>query len=132
MENSTRRPLKLQGYTVERFCHCGKIFVTINYNPATGKILEVLVRFGRSGACGSMMANGTAQLITAGLRAGMPVKDAISALAGQGCHLGLNTCMSNMAEAISCVVEALEDERDIDEVLEDRFNLEFNQTPEEL
>ncbi len=119
------RPHALKGYTVEKSTHCGKIYVTVNFDQSTNEILEVLIRFGRAGGCASAMADGTARLISYALRSGMSPKDAVKALNGIGCHLGGNTCLHNIADAISCVMEALETEKDLEDVIEDRINAEL-------
>jgi len=124
MSPKSPRPGKLAGYTIEQQTHCGKIFVTVNCDPDTNTILEVLIRFGRAGGCGSAMADGIAKLISYGLRSGMEPSDAIKALAGIGCHRGANTCLHNISDAISCVMETLETGKDINDTIEDFANAE--------
>lgn len=119
MSPKALRPRQLAGYTIEQHTHCGKIYVTVNYDPTTKAILEVFIRFGRAGGCGSAMADGIAKLISYGLRSGMEPTDAIKALAGIGCHHGANTCLHNISAAIKIVMETLSSGKDIDEAIED-------------
>ncbi|WP_139800684.1 hypothetical protein [Geothermobacter hydrogeniphilus] len=65
---------------------CGKIFVTMNDNPDTGDLMEIFVRFGKSGTCASLVANALTMITSYGLRSGMEVADAIKGLIGHGCH----------------------------------------------
>lgn len=124
MSPKSPRPRHLTGYTVEQQTHCGKIYVTVNYDPTTNTVLEVLIRFGRAGGCGSAMADGIAKLISYGLRSGMEPTDAIKALKGIGCHNGANTCLHNISSAITIVSETLETGKDIIDVIEDFANAE--------
>ena len=119
MSPKTPRARGLSGYTVEQQTHCGKIYVTVNYEPATKAILEVFIRFGMAGGCGSAMADGIAKLISYGLRCGMEPTYAIKALAGIRCHHGANTCLHNIANAIKCVMKTLETGKDINDTIED-------------
>jgi len=42
-----------RGFTVARRSNCGKIFTTINISEETNLPVNVLVRFGKAGGCGS-------------------------------------------------------------------------------
>lgn len=119
MSPKNPRPQQLAGYTIEQQTHCGKIYVTVNYDPKSQTILEVFIRFGRAGGCGSAMADGIAKLISYGLRSGMEPTDAIKALAGIGCHNGANTCLHNISTAITTVIKTLETDTDIEDVIQD-------------
>jgi len=118
MSPKTNRPRSLTGYCLEQQTHCGKIYVTVNYDPETNQIIEVFIRFGKAGGCGSAMGDGIAKLISYGLRSGMDAKDAVKALEGQGCHHGANTCLHNIAMAIRYVETALESGVDINTAIE--------------
>lgn len=80
------RPKIVQGETIVMDSPCGKLYVTINDDPLTGSILEIFVRFGKSGTCGSLVANALTIITSYGFRSGMDVGDAIKALIGHGCH----------------------------------------------
>lgn len=81
-----RRPRRVQGETLEMTSPCGRIYVTMNDHPDTGDLMEVFVRFGKSGTCGSLVANALTIITSYGLRSGMAVTDAIKALVGHGCQ----------------------------------------------
>jgi hypothetical protein len=58
----------------------------MNDNPDTGNLMEVFARFGKSGTCGSLVANALTIITSYGLRSGMNASDAIKGLTGHGCH----------------------------------------------
>lgn len=124
MSPKTNRPWSLAGYCLEQKTHCGEIYVTVNYDSDTNQIVEVFIRFGKAGGCGSAMGDGVAKLISYGLRSGMDAQDAIKALEGQGCHHGANTCLHNIATAIKYVKTSLDTGKDIDDVIEAAVNAE--------
>ena len=124
MSPKTTRPKALSGYTLELQTHCGKIYITVTYEPRTNAILEVFIRFGKAGGCGSAMADGVAKLISYGLRSGLEPLDAIKALDGISCHHGQNTCLHNVAKAIKVVIKSLDTGEDVNDVLEDLANEE--------
>lgn len=118
MSPKTLRPQVLTGYTLELQTHCGKIYVTVTYDSRTKAILEVFIRFGKAGGCGSAMADGVAKLISYGLRSGLEPLDAIKALDGIGCYAGSNTCLHNVAKAIKVVLKSLETGKDVNDVVD--------------
>lgn len=107
------------GFTIERRSSCGKIYTTVTLSPTTSAPMEVFVRFGKAGGCGSAMADGIARLVSYGLRSGLEATDAFKALSGIGCHLGSNTCLNCVAESIRLVLTHLETGRDINELIEE-------------
>jgi hypothetical protein len=84
----------------------------------SGEPMEVFVRFGKAGGCGSAMADGIAKLMSYGLRSGLDPHDAVKALSGIGCHLGSNTCLNVIAESVGFVMQHLETGCDINELME--------------
>jgi len=80
------RPKVVRGETLEMKSPCGKIYVTLNDHPETGNLIEIFVRFGKSGTCASLVANALTIITSYGLRSGMDVTDAIKGLIGHGCH----------------------------------------------
>ncbi len=98
------RPHALAGQTIAMETHCGKIYVTINQDQATGRPVEIFCRFGKAGGCGSAVMDGMTRMISYGLRSGMEATEIINGLAGISCHLGANTCMSALAEAVFLVL----------------------------
>jgi hypothetical protein len=83
---------------------CGKLYVTLNDDPDTGLPMELFVRFGKSGTCGSLVANALTIITSYGLRSGMGVDDAIKGLVGHGCHrppvLDDGECITSCVDAI--------------------------------
>lgn len=102
------RPKCLPGFTPELQTACGKIYITCNYDPQTKKIIEVFVRFGKSGGCGSAVMDGMARMISCGLRSGMDADQIIKSLSGIKCHHGSGTCMTALAKAVNAVMKGLE------------------------
>jgi len=108
---------------------CGKIYVTMNDNPDTGDLLEIFVRFGKSGTCGSLVANALTIITSYGLRSGMDVTDAIKGLIGHGCHRApvrdednnVSSCVDAIGKAIRIHAGLVpgEEEQDIDHLEED-------------
>ena len=113
------RPKVLAGFTIERRSSCGKIYTTVTLSPETSALMEVFVRFGKAGGCGSAMADGIARLVSYGLRSGLEPGDAVKALSGIGCHLGSNTCLNCVSESIRTVLTHLETGRDLNDLIED-------------
>ncbi|MDD3293968.1 MAG: TSCPD domain-containing protein [Geobacteraceae bacterium] len=117
MTPKTSRPHAASGFTIARRSNCGKIFTTVTLFPS-GEPMEVFVRFGKAGGCGSAMADGIAKLMSYGLRSGLDPHDAVKALSGIGCHLGSNTCLNVIAESVAFVMQHLETGCDINELIE--------------
>jgi hypothetical protein len=126
MSPKTPRPKAATGFTIERRSSCGKIYTTVTLCPTTATPIEVFIRFGKAGGCGSAMADGIARLVSYGLRSGLEPNDAFKALSGIGCHLGSNTCLNCVAESIRFVLAHLETGRDINELIEEAALAEAN------
>jgi hypothetical protein len=116
MSPKIERPKVASGFTIERRSACGKVFTTITLS-ADNKPMEVFIRFGKAGGCGSAIADGLARLASYALRSGLDPADAVKALSGIGCHLGSNTCLNAVAEAIQLVRSHLETGEDINELI---------------
>jgi len=108
-----------KGYTIARRSSCGKIFTTINISPETNSPVNVFVRFGKAGGCGSALADGIATLLSCSLRSGLDPREAINAFAGIGCHLGSRTCLNAVAESIGFVLQHLETGEDLNDLIEE-------------
>ncbi len=117
MANETRGPAR--GFTVARRSNCGKIFTTINISTETNTPVNVFVRFGKAGGCGSAMADRIATLLSLSLRSGLDPREAINAIAGIGCHLGSSTCLNAVAESIGFVLLHLETGEDLNDIIEE-------------
>ncbi len=98
------RPDRLPGRTFAMGTHCGKIYITVNQDPATGRPVEIFCRFGKAGGCGSAVMDGMTRMISYGLRSGMDAEQIIRGLTGISCHLGAETCMNALAEAVRIVM----------------------------
>lgn len=96
------RPKQVRGETIEMKSPCGKLFVTLNDDPESGRLAEIFVRFGKSGTCASLVANALTIITSYGLRSGMEVTDAIKGLIGHGCHRP-SVFEENGERIISCV-----------------------------
>jgi hypothetical protein len=98
------RPVALQGQTMAMETHCGKIYVTVNRDPMTGRPVEIFCRFGKAGGCGSAVMDGMTRMISYGLRSGMDADQVVRGLSGIACHQGDRTCMNALAEAVGMVM----------------------------
>ena len=125
MSPKIERPKVASGFTIERRSACGKVFTTITLS-ADNKPMEVFIRFGKAGGCGSAIADGLARLASYALRSGLDPADAVKALAGIGCHLGSNTCLNVVAEAMQFVTSHLETGEDINELIAEHDLAEAN------
>jgi len=130
------RPYAVPGFTIARRSHCGKIYTTVTISPVTNKPMEVFIRFGKAGGCGSAMADGIARLMSYGLRSGLDPMDAVKSISGIGCHLGARTCLNSVAESVWFVLQHLATGRDINELIEEheigKTNGNRNETREAL
>ena len=124
MSPKTPRPAAVAGITVQRRSHCGKLFVTVTHHNR--KPFEVFIRFGKSGSCGSAMADGMARLISYGLRSGLEPHDAVKALAGIGCHCGPRTCMNEVAVALRLVLTSLATGKEVNDLIAEADFAETN------
>jgi len=125
MSQKVIRPKVVAGFTIERRSACGKIYTTITISPDNSP-MEIFIRFGKAGGCGSAVADGLARLASYALRSGLDPADAVKALAGIGCHLGSNTCLNAVAESIQFVTMHLQQGGDINELVADRDLAEVN------
>lgn len=125
------RPFSLPGFTIARRSNCGKIFTTVTLSPDTKEPMEVFIRFGKAGGCGSALADGLARLMSYGLRSGLHPEDAVKAIAGIGCYLGSGTCLNCVAESVRFVMQHLATGREINELIEEHDIGEANSNYEE-
>jgi hypothetical protein len=109
----------VRGFTVARRSNCGKIFTTINISQKTNLPVNVLVRFGKAGGCGSALADGIATFLSLALRSGLDPRETIKAISGIGCHLGSRTCLNAVAESIGFVLVHLQTGQDLNDMIEE-------------
>jgi len=111
------RPLALAGHTISLDTHCGKLYVTINRDPVTGKPAEVFCRFGKAGGCSSAVMDGMTRMISYGLRSGMPAEQVVKGLSGIACHQGPATCMDALAKGVGIILASIATGEDPNRVL---------------
>ncbi|ACA59780.1 LAGLIDADG family homing endonuclease [Candidatus Desulforudis audaxviator] len=73
------RPENAQGVTHRLDSGCGKIYLTVNYHPATGEILETFITTGSDGGC-LIYTEATSRLISLAIRGGIPLEEIIGQL----------------------------------------------------
>ena len=73
------RPSKPPGTTREVYTGCGTMFLTVNYDPETGEILETIIAPGGDGGC-IVYTEATGIMISTALRAGVSIEDIIRKL----------------------------------------------------
>jgi len=73
------RPKSAPGYTFKLDTGCGKLYLTINYDPETKKILETFITTGSDGGC-LIYTEATSRLISLALRGGIPLEKIIEQL----------------------------------------------------
>lgn len=104
MTPKCHRPKCVRGQTLVMNSPCGKLYVTLNNDPVSGRLIEVFVRFGKSGTCASLVANALTMVTSYGLRSGMEFGDAVKALLGHGCH---RPPVDDEGEMVSSCVDAI-------------------------
>ncbi|MGB9848840.1 MAG: vitamin B12-dependent ribonucleotide reductase [Moorellaceae bacterium] len=64
------RPNRTVGFTEQAKTGCGKIYITVNRDPATGELVETFITTGSSGGCAAY-TEGVSRLVSLALRAGV-------------------------------------------------------------
>jgi len=73
------RPENAHGVTHRLVSGCGKIYLTVNYQPENGEILETFITTGSDGGC-LIYTEATSRLISLAIRGGIPVSEIIEQL----------------------------------------------------
>jgi len=73
------RPVAAQGVTHRLDTGCGKIYLTVNYRPDTGEILETFITTGSDGGC-LVYTEAASRLISLAIRGGIPVEEVVGQL----------------------------------------------------
>jgi len=73
------RPVSAHGVTHRLDSGCGKIYLTVNYQPRSGEILETFITTGSDGGC-LIYTEATSRLISLAIRGGIPVDQIIEQL----------------------------------------------------
>jgi ribonucleoside-diphosphate reductase alpha chain len=77
------RPRSAHGMTHRLDTGCGKLYLTVNYQPGSGEILETFITTGSDGGC-LVYTEATSRLISLAIRGGIPIEEIIEQL--QGTH----------------------------------------------
>lgn len=64
------RPHRTVGFTEQAKTGCGKIYITVNRDPATGELVETFITTGSSGGCAAY-TEGVSRLVSLALRSGV-------------------------------------------------------------
>jgi ribonucleoside-diphosphate reductase alpha chain len=75
------RPLSAHGVTHRLDTGCGKIYLTVNYQTDSGKIMETFITTGSDGGC-LVYTEATSRLISLAIRGGIGVDEIIEQLTG--------------------------------------------------
>ncbi len=75
------RPVSAQGMTHRLDTGCGKIYLTINYQPENGEILETFITTGSDGGC-LVYTEAASRLISLAIRGGISVENITEQLEG--------------------------------------------------
>jgi len=84
------RPVSAHGVTHRLDSGCGKIYLTVNYQPDSGEILETFITTGSDGGC-LIYTEATSRLISLAIRGGIDVEQIIEQL------MSTHSCPSYMA-----------------------------------
>ena len=79
------RPTVLNGKTVKVKTGCGNLYITINRDQYSGKIIEIFTRLGKCGDCQRAQNEAITRCISVGLQAGVPVSTFVKQLKGIRC-----------------------------------------------
>ena len=77
------RPRSAHGMTHRLDTGCGKLYLTVNYQPDSGEILETFITTGSDGGC-LVYTEATSRLISLAIRGGIPIEEITEQL--QGTH----------------------------------------------
>lgn len=73
------RPANAQGVTHRLDSGCGKIYLTVNYIPETGEIIETFITTGSDGGC-LIYTEATSRLISLAIRGGISIDEIVGQL----------------------------------------------------
>ena len=111
--NGYVRPKTLPGKTIKLRCGCGNLYVTLNWDDKSGKIIEIFTRLGKCGDCQRAQNEGITRCISVGLQAGVPVETFIKQLKGIRCSeivLGEEKILSCADAIAKCLEKEMKDE----------------------
>lgn len=103
----------LQGWTHQKLTGCGKLYITINEDPQTGRLVEVFLSMGKAGGCASSQTEAIGRLVSVSLTNGIDPNVLIKQLAGISCHSHagfgdgeISSCADAIAKALKEHLEA--------------------------
>ena len=83
------RPVSTHGMTHRLNTGCGKLYLTVNYQPDNGEIIETFITTGSDGGC-LVYTEATSRMISLAIRGGIDVDEIVEQL------LGTHSCPSYM------------------------------------
>lgn len=73
------RPTRTMGVTERLDTGCGKVYLTVNYDPDNGEVIETFITTGSDGGC-LVYTEATSRLVSMAIRAGVPILDIVEQL----------------------------------------------------
>jgi ribonucleoside-diphosphate reductase alpha chain len=73
------RPKRTLGVTERLDTGCGKVYLTVNYDPENGEVIETFITTGSDGGC-LVYTEATSRLVSMAIRAGVPIPDIVEQL----------------------------------------------------
>ncbi|NLK52327.1 MAG: ribonucleoside reductase class II, partial [Syntrophomonadaceae bacterium] len=73
------RPIRTIGVTERLDTGCGKVYLTVNYDPDTEEVIETFITTGSDGGC-LVYTEATSRLVSMAIRAGVPIPEIIEQL----------------------------------------------------
>lgn len=111
------RPRQTVGITQRLDTGCGKLYLTVNYDPVSGEVIETFVTTGSDGGCRAFTES-TSRLVSMAIRAGVSIPEIVEQLIstrscpswqlarGRGRQLSRGTCCpSAIGHALQSIVD---------------------------
>ena len=114
------RPAILVGKTIKVRTGCGNLYITINRDESSGRIIEVFTRLGKCGDCQRAQNEAITRCVSIGLQAGVPISAFVKQLKGIRC----SEAVVGEEHILSCA-DALAKE------LEKEVKIEVSPTPQQ-
>ncbi|MDH7480155.1 MAG: hypothetical protein QHH02_09095, partial [Syntrophomonadaceae bacterium] len=115
------RPRQTVGITQRLDTGCGKLYLTVNYDPVSGEVIETFVTTGSDGGCRAFTES-TSRLVSMAIRAGVSIPEIVEQLVstrscpswqlarGRGRQLSRGTCCpSAIGHALQDIVDRSQD-----------------------
>jgi len=98
---------KLPGTTYEMRTGCGKLFVTVNHDPETGKLLEVFQNMSPIGGCGNAQTSAQGILTSLYLQQGGDTKKIYNLLDGTTCPKQIGLGLTKISSCTDAMIQAM-------------------------